>query len=88
MFIIGELFVYRYTNEAPEMQMRRLADLSFMFQLYEMAYQTYHTLKRDFRNDNAWLHHAGTLVTTLYIVNRQFNLAVICHHFICVWLVA
>ncbi|XP_013382686.1 trafficking protein particle complex subunit 8-like isoform X2 [Lingula anatina] len=50
-----------YTPEAPEMQTRRLADLAFMFQLYEIAYQTYHALKRDFNNDHAWLHHAGAL---------------------------
>ena len=53
---------YSYTSEAPEMQLRRLGDLTFMFQLYEQAYQTYHTCKRDFNNDHAWLHYAGALV--------------------------
>ncbi len=53
----------RYTSEAPEMQMRRMADLAFMFQLYEIAYQTYHTAKRDFNNDHAWLYFAGALVS-------------------------
>ena len=53
---------YSYTPEAPEMQMRRLADLAFLFQLYEIAYQTYHQAKKDFNNDHAWLHYAGALV--------------------------
>ena len=57
------LVVHRYTSEAPEMQMRRMADLAFMFQLYEIAYQTYHTAKRDFNNDHAWLYYAGALVS-------------------------
>ena len=49
------------------MQMRRMADLAFMFQLYEIAYQTYHTAKRDFNNDHAWLYYAGALVrSTLF----------------------
>ncbi|TPP62480.1 hypothetical protein FGIG_06139, partial [Fasciola gigantica] len=48
-----------YTAEAPEMQMRRLADLAFLFQQYEVAYQTYNVLKRDFQNDGAWLHYAA-----------------------------
>ncbi|KAG5454539.1 Trafficking protein particle complex 8 [Clonorchis sinensis] len=48
-----------YTPDAPEMQMRRLADLAFLFQQYEMAHQTYNVLKRDFQNDSAWLYYAG-----------------------------
>jgi len=51
-----------YTAEAPEMQMRRLADLAFMFQLYELAYQIYHAAKKDFNNEHAWLHFAGAMV--------------------------
>ncbi|XP_076111682.1 trafficking protein particle complex subunit 8-like isoform X2 [Mytilus galloprovincialis] len=50
-----------YTTEAPELQMRRLADLAFLFQMYDFAYRTYHTAKRDFNNDHAWLHYAGAL---------------------------
>ncbi|XP_074645318.1 trafficking protein particle complex subunit 8-like [Tubulanus polymorphus] len=50
-----------YTQEAPELQMRRFADLAFMFQQYELAYQTYHSVKRDFQNDHAWLHFAGVM---------------------------
>uniref|UniRef100_A0A5K4F1E8 Trafficking protein particle complex subunit 8 n=1 Tax=Schistosoma mansoni TaxID=6183 RepID=A0A5K4F1E8_SCHMA len=48
-----------YSQDSPESQMRRLADLAFLFQQYEVAYQTYNVLKRDFQNDSAWLHHAG-----------------------------
>ena len=47
------------------MQMRRMADLSFMFQLYELAYQTYHSAKRDFSNDHAWLYYASAMVKFL-----------------------
>ncbi|KAL7055368.1 hypothetical protein AAHC03_022621 [Spirometra sp. Aus1] len=48
-----------YTDEAPELQLRRLADLAFLFQLYETAHQIYDVLRRDFQNDAAWLHYAG-----------------------------
>lgn len=71
--------------EAPEMQLRRLGDLAFMFQLYEIAYQTYHTAKRDFNNDHAWLHYAGVLVSEagsiLNVVFRKcaLNFAKMCH---------
>lgn len=50
--------------------MRRLADLAFLFQLYEFAYQTYHTAKRDFNNDHAWLHYAGALVSVPFMMSK------------------
>ncbi|XP_014675931.1 PREDICTED: trafficking protein particle complex subunit 8-like [Priapulus caudatus] len=50
-----------YGSESPELQVRRLADLCFMFQMYELAYQSYHTAKRDFSTDHAWPHFAGSL---------------------------
>lgn len=50
-----------YTSDAPELQMRRLGDLAFLFQMYDFAYNTYHAAKRDFNNDHAWLHYAGAL---------------------------
>ena len=46
------------------MQVRRLADLAFMFQMYDLANQTYHTAKRDFSTDHAWLYYAGALVSS------------------------
>ncbi|PIK47727.1 putative trafficking protein particle complex subunit 8 [Apostichopus japonicus] len=48
--------VPKYLREAPELQMRRLADLAFLVQMYELAYTSYHTAKRDFSNDQAWMH--------------------------------
>lgn len=48
-----------YSQDAPELQVRKLGDLAFMFQLYDLAYQAYHSAKRDFSNDQAWLHYAG-----------------------------
>ncbi|KAH8858500.1 Trafficking protein particle complex subunit 8 [Schistosoma japonicum] len=48
-----------YSPDSPELQMRRLADLAFLFQQYEVAYQTYNVLRRDFQNDSAWLYYAG-----------------------------
>jgi hypothetical protein len=42
--------------------MRRLADLAFLFQMYDFAYRTYHTAKRDFNNDHAWLHYFIALI--------------------------
>ncbi|XP_076470015.1 trafficking protein particle complex subunit 8-like [Babylonia areolata] len=50
-----------YTKDAPELQLRRLGDLAFLFQMYEFAYNTYHAAKKDFNNDHAWLHFAGAL---------------------------
>lgn len=41
--------------------MRRLGDLYFMFGNYSAAFQAYHTAKRDFNTDQAWLHYAGAL---------------------------
>ncbi|XP_045191789.2 trafficking protein particle complex subunit 8-like isoform X2 [Mercenaria mercenaria] len=62
-----------YSKDAPELQMRRLADLAFLFQLYDFAYQTYHTAKRDFNNDNAWLHFAGALEMASLAIFMQGN---------------
>ncbi|XP_061162581.1 trafficking protein particle complex subunit 8-like isoform X1 [Saccostrea echinata] len=50
-----------YSSDAPELQMRRLGDIAFLFQMYDFAYNTYHAAKRDFNNDHAWLHYAGAL---------------------------
>ncbi|XP_076064729.1 trafficking protein particle complex subunit 8 homolog l(3)76BDm [Oratosquilla oratoria] len=48
-----------YSPEATELQTRRLGDLCFMFGLYELAYNAYHTAKNDFKSDQAWLYFAG-----------------------------
>lgn len=55
-------FFIRYLREAPELQVRRLADLAFLVQMYESAYNSYRTAKRDFSNDQAWMHSAGAMV--------------------------
>lgn len=48
-----------YSQEAAELQTRRLGDLSFMFGLYDLAYNSYYTAKNDFKGDQAWLYFAG-----------------------------
>ncbi|TKR92779.1 hypothetical protein L596_007359 [Steinernema carpocapsae] len=48
-----------YSSESAEMQLRRLADLTFLFGLCSYAYPIYHSLKKDFAADQAWLYHAG-----------------------------
>uniref|UniRef100_A0A1I7ZCP8 Trafficking protein particle complex subunit 8 n=1 Tax=Steinernema glaseri TaxID=37863 RepID=A0A1I7ZCP8_9BILA len=48
-----------YSSESTEMQLRRLADLAFLFGLYSYAYPIYHSLRKDFATDQAWLYHAG-----------------------------
>ncbi|XP_071632774.1 trafficking protein particle complex subunit 8 [Temnothorax longispinosus] len=50
-----------YTTESPELQLRRLGDLCFMFGHYSLAYQAYHSAKRDFAADQAWVYYAGAL---------------------------
>ncbi|KRY12278.1 Trafficking protein particle complex subunit 8 [Trichinella patagoniensis] len=48
-----------FSLESAEMQARRLADLAFLFQDYEQAYQIYHSLRKEFSNMHAWLQYAG-----------------------------
>ncbi|KAK1172840.1 trafficking protein particle complex subunit 8-like isoform X1 [Acipenser oxyrinchus oxyrinchus] len=50
-----------YPPEAPELQIRKLADLCFLVQHYDLAYSCYHTAKKDFLNDQAMLYAAGAL---------------------------
>ena len=54
--------VLSYPTESPELQHRKLGDLSFLVQHYELAYNSYHSAKREFNNDHAWLYFAGSLV--------------------------
>lgn len=53
-----------YPDDSMEQQMRRLADLLFLFQQYESAHQIYDLLKKDFKQKSAWLHYAGTQVSS------------------------
>ncbi|KAB0396487.1 hypothetical protein E2I00_003023, partial [Balaenoptera physalus] len=48
-----------YPPEAPELQIRKMADLCFLVQHYDLAYSWYHTAKKDFLNDQAMLYAAG-----------------------------
>lgn len=55
-------FNFSYTSDAPELYQRKLGDLAFLVQNYELAYNCYHTAKRDFNNEHAWFYFAGALV--------------------------
>ncbi|RDD44153.1 Trafficking protein particle complex subunit 8 [Trichoplax sp. H2] len=48
-----------YAGDSHEMQMRRLADLAFLLQHYDLAYTFYHSAKKEFNTDHAWLQFAG-----------------------------
>lgn len=50
-----------YSGDAPELQLRRMGDLCFMFRHYKLAYEAFHSAKRDFAADGAWLYYAGAL---------------------------
>lgn len=43
--------------------MRRLADLCFVFGLYSFANQLYQNMRKEFAVDQAWMYHAGALVS-------------------------
>lgn len=48
-----------YGSTSTEMLTRRLADLTFILQSYDVAYTHYHSAKKDFSNDKVWKHLAG-----------------------------
>ncbi|GBP45708.1 Trafficking protein particle complex subunit 8 [Eumeta japonica] len=50
-----------YSGECPELQLRRLGDLWFMCGQWQRAFDAYHTAKREFSADGAWLCYAGAL---------------------------
>ncbi|XP_075440849.1 trafficking protein particle complex subunit 8 isoform X3 [Ascaphus truei] len=50
-----------YPPEAPELQIRKMADLCFLVQHYDLAYSCFHTAKKDFLSDQAMLYAAGAL---------------------------
>lgn len=55
------IYYFRYTTDCPELQLRRLGDLWFMCRQWQRAFDTYHTAKREFYADSAWLCYAGAL---------------------------
>eukprot|EP00051_Salpingoeca_urceolata_P002448 m.50250 g.50250 ORF g.50250 m.50250 type:complete len:1293 (-) comp12141_c1_seq1:266-4144(-) len=65
-----------YAFNSQELQMRRLGDYAFMLQDYELAYTTYHSVKKDFNADKAWKHLAGTqemLGLCLFMQDKRQN---------------
>lgn len=52
---------FRYGQESSELQVRRLADLAFLFGMHSFAHQLYQSVKKDFANDQSWLYHAAAL---------------------------
>lgn len=59
---------FRYSNDSPELFQRKLGDLAFLVQNYELAYNSYHTAKRDFNNEHAWFYFAGALVSVIQLI--------------------
>ncbi|XP_037298483.1 trafficking protein particle complex subunit 8 isoform X2 [Manduca sexta] len=50
-----------YTSDCPELQLRRLGDLWFLCGQWQRAFDAYHSAKREFYADSAWLCYAGAL---------------------------
>lgn len=50
-----------YTNDSPELQTRRLADLYMILGAWSLAFPLYQTAKRDFSADNAWMLYSGAI---------------------------
>ncbi len=42
--------------------MRLVGDLAFLLHNYELAYNMYHTVKRDLQGRDLWIHYAGAHV--------------------------
>ncbi len=56
----------RYATNSVEIQLRQLGDLAFLTQNYEVAYQSYHHVKKDFQSASAWNYYAAAVVSRLY----------------------
>ena len=50
-----------YSKEAPELQVRRMADLYFIMKLFKPAYNYSYIAKKDFQADEAWPYYASAL---------------------------
>ncbi|XP_028410002.1 trafficking protein particle complex subunit 8-like [Dendronephthya gigantea] len=50
-----------YESDSAELLWRKLGDLAFLVQNYELAYNCYHAAKRDYNTNHAWLYFAGAL---------------------------
>ena len=61
LLTVRDDFYGSYHPDSPQLQLRRLGDLAFLLGLYDLAYSSYHSAKKDFEADQAWLHYAGAL---------------------------
>jgi len=53
---------FRYAYNSIEMQLRQFGDVAFLLQSYELAFTSYHQVKRDFQSASTWLYYAGAVV--------------------------
>ncbi|XP_059351867.1 trafficking protein particle complex subunit 8-like isoform X1 [Daphnia carinata] len=63
-----------YHPESVQLQVRRLGDLAFLVGHYDLAYHSYHSAKKDFEADQAWLHYAGAMemaALSVFLQNGQ-----------------
>lgn len=65
-FFLSKEKIFSYSPESIESQMRRMADLAFLFGLYSFSYQIYQSLKKEFANDQAWVFNSVNLNYTKY----------------------
>lgn len=56
---VGDDISYAYNS--LEQQTRQLGDLAFLLQNYDLAFQTYHSIKKEFQVSGAWMHFAGVV---------------------------
>ena len=68
------------TNNMEELVLRRLADLAFMFRLYDLAYNTYYTCKKEFANIvNSSSTPSDQLITMNFYLAGSLEMASIAH---------
>lgn len=53
-----------YTKDAPELQIRKLADIYFLMKMYKCSYNHYYIAKKDFQADEAWPYYAPAVELT------------------------
>ena len=63
-----EFVFYSYPVDSVELQQRKLGDLAFLVQHYELAFNSYHAAKREFNNDRALVYFAGALVCCVLLI--------------------
>ena len=57
------VFCSSYAHSSIEFQLRQLADMAFLVQNYDLAFQSYQHLKKDFQGASAWMYYAGAVVS-------------------------